>query len=663
MMAGNIQSSVMDLYLATDLIGFLTGLVVSVLFLVLAVRSLPFPGATSANVYLGVFALIWNGAGVANSLTVALGQYTGGDPSSPFVAIELLGALAWPIPALAIWRRLSRSRWQRLACTTLQIVAVAGLVAAAVGFLDPRLPVTETWSFGQAKDLATRFISLFCFALLIIGASILIMGRLERPVRLSFSIVLVGILGASGALFLHQLEMLPRALDLILLLFSKQSTLLILFGSFLLFADFRFADIFIRHGMRVLLTAAMAVLVIVMVRIPLRAEAVGGLSSHDALWISASVLIACVFLWFFPFVDSAVDRFVSERIFQVPDYAAALQSLDDALSRSYEESEISAAAAGIVGATLGVRGVKLLIRQEPADADGVHVEFAGEISEVGGRGPHATKRGQQSPRYLVPIQGGDPPGRVLLISPDRGRRALVTREFAFLRAAALRLGQRLDSLRLEQERVERQSRETLLLQQLSDAELRALRAQINPHFLFNSLNTIADLIVGDPGQAETMTLRLAQVFRHVLSRSSQPLTSVAEEIEFIRSYLSIEEARFGTRLRFEFEVSADVMTERIPTLILQPIVENALRHGLAPHPGPGLLRICANRQNGRVCLTVEDDGVGPNGTKDSRRSGDPSGVGLKNVAERLRTMYRDGAEFSLGPGEVRGSRVRIILPA
>ena len=133
----------------------------------------------------------------------------------------------------------------------------------------------------------------------------------------------------------------------------------------------------------------------------------------------------------------------------------------------------------------------------------------------------------------------------------------------------------------------------LLLQQVTEAELRALRAQINPHFLFNSLNTIADLIVRDPPRAEAMTLRLASVFRHVLAHSSRPLTTIREEMEFLRTYLYIEEARFGDRLHVEIDVAPEAAGQQIPSLILQPLVENAMKHGLGPKPGPGNMWISA----------------------------------------------------------------------
>jgi two-component system LytT family sensor kinase len=278
----------------------------------------------------------------------------------------------------------------------------------------------------------------------------------------------------------------------------------------------------------------------------------------------------------------------------------------------------------------------------------------GEIVELGRT--DALRRALPLPNVevLVPIA---PSGRVthlLLVAPGSARPGLVMQDFNFLRGAAAQCGNRLDALRRESEAAERESREAVLQQQVTEAELRALRAQINPHFLFNSLNTIADLVVRDAVRAEAMTLRLAGVFRHVLANSSRPLTSIRDEIAFLRTYLYIEEVRFGDRLRVELNMAPDIGNQEIPSLILQPLVENALKHGLAPRPGPGHLWISAHADGEQVLLRVEDDGIGP-GTA-------PAGLGLTNVAERLATLYQDRAAVKLEPRPGGGTRVTIRLP-
>jgi two-component system LytT family sensor kinase len=151
----------------------------------------------------------------------------------------------------------------------------------------------------------------------------------------------------------------------------------------------------------------------------------------------------------------------------------------------------------------------------------------------------------------------------------------------------------------------------------------------------------------------------------VLAQSSRPLIPIHEEIEFLRAYLEIEEARFGSRLRVEIDVSPEVAREHVPPLILQPVVENALKHGLAPKPGPGQLWISAKIIGGQVCLAVEDDGVGPSpgGLKTENGNGSHTqGVGLTNVRQRLATLYQERAYLTLQPREPAGARVTLMVP-
>ncbi|MGB6688201.1 MAG: histidine kinase [Terracidiphilus sp.] len=298
----------------------------------------------------------------------------------------------------------------------------------------------------------------------------------------------------------------------------------------------------------------------------------------------------------------------------------------------------------------------------------------GELVELGSEDALRDQIPVADLEFLIPVRSSGRVSHLFVIAPSRARRGLVTHELNSLRSVAAQVGQRLDALRLEEQMVERQSREAVLQQQVTEAELRALRAQINPHFLFNSLNSIANLIVANPAQAETMTLRLARVFRHVLANSARPLVPLCEEIEFLRTYLQIEEARFGSRLAVSIEVDPAIAMERIPSLILQPLVENALKHGLGPKPGQGHLWIAAHARGDRMRLCVEDDGVGSgNG---SRSNGDSpaapahnkgngarsNGVGLENIAQRLNALYHDQGEMVLESRDAGGTRVTVFLP-
>jgi signal transduction histidine kinase len=193
--------------------------------------------------------------------------------------------------------------------------------------------------------------------------------------------------------------------------------------------------------------------------------------------------------------------------------------------------------------------------------------------------------------------------------------------------------------------------------ELAQAELRALRAQINPHFLFNTLNSIASLIPSNPVAAEEMTTRLAEIFRYALRASERELAPLGEELSFLRSLLDIERARFGDRLRVIEEIAQGLETTPVPSLLLQPLVENAVRYAVAPRPQGATIRLSAQRDGDVLVLTVSDDGPG------MADAADPSGngFGLHAVRERLRAGgFPDALTIDSSPG--RGTRVEIRLP-
>jgi two-component system LytT family sensor kinase len=260
---------------------------------------------------------------------------------------------------------------------------------------------------------------------------------------------------------------------------------------------------------------------------------------------------------------------------------------------------------------------------------------------------------------LLPIRTAGRVTHVLMIDPGQSRRNLLSAEATFLRSLATQTGARLDALERERERINAEAGQERLMRQVTEAELRALRAQVNPHFLFNSLNTIAALIPTDPEGAETMTVRLAKVFRHVLASSERPLASLEEEMRFVQTYLSIEQARFGDRLRVRFDFDPRLAAEPVPSLLLQPVVENALKHGLAPKPGVVNLAIVARKHGDFLCLEVEDDGVGPGNAEEKASS---NGLGLRNLISRLSNLYGERASLRLEPGAKSGSRVTILIP-
>ncbi len=195
--------------------------------------------------------------------------------------------------------------------------------------------------------------------------------------------------------------------------------------------------------------------------------------------------------------------------------------------------------------------------------------------------------------------------------------------------------------------------------ELARAELRALRAQIQPHFLFNTLNTIAALIAENPRAAEDTVTRLAEVFRYVLATSGQEQAALGAELRFVRDVLAIERLRFGDRLAVVEEVEDGLDDLPVPSLLLQPIVENAVRHGVSARPGGGTRRLAARRAGPLLHLEVEDDGPGLDGAAPATAG---AGFGLRSVRERLETLGPPHAlEIRSSPGG--GTLVRITLPA
>jgi two-component system LytT family sensor kinase len=195
---------------------------------------------------------------------------------------------------------------------------------------------------------------------------------------------------------------------------------------------------------------------------------------------------------------------------------------------------------------------------------------------------------------------------------------------------------------------------------LVEARLAALTSQINPHFLFNTLNSVSSLIRTDPNQARVMVVKLSKVLRRLL-RKHENFSPLRDELNFIEDYLSIEVVRFGEKLRFDTDIAANTLDMLVPSMLLQPLVENSIKHGLSSKVEGGTIRIRAHRSETRLHLLVEDDGVGISEEKLSTLL-EHGGIGVSNVNERLKVLF--GAEYRMWiesrPGN--GTRVQIEVP-
>lgn len=195
--------------------------------------------------------------------------------------------------------------------------------------------------------------------------------------------------------------------------------------------------------------------------------------------------------------------------------------------------------------------------------------------------------------------------------------------------------------------------------QLSEAQMLALKMQLQPHFLFNTLNAVVTLIHKNPDQAEEMIVRLSDFLRLTLEVSGTQFVSVKQELDFINAYIEIEQVRFAGKLRYKQTVASELLEAQIPMLVLQPLVENAIKHGISRYEDAHTIEIAARCENGMLRLSVIDDGI-PAGTA-AEFSGN-GGIGLQNTKARLETMYGRDATMQLSANMPRGLRVDITIP-
>jgi len=213
-------------------------------------------------------------------------------------------------------------------------------------------------------------------------------------------------------------------------------------------------------------------------------------------------------------------------------------------------------------------------------------------------------------------------------------------------------------------RIERKLEEQSRL--LLEARLDALQRQINPHFLFNTLNSIASLVRSKPELAREMIVKLGNILRALL-HDREAFVPLGEELAFTDDYLDIEVVRFGEKLRVVKEIAEETLSVVVPSMLLQPLIENSIKHGLEPRIHGGTVTLRSRIVDGMLLLEVEDDGVGvaPGGPVTSAVSGlvsEGSGIGMRNVKERMQVLYGDDAQVEMVSRPGRGTRVRLLMP-
>lgn len=429
----------------------------------------------------------------------------------------------------------------------------------------------------------------------------------------------------------------------------------------ILYQDYRFAlaDLFLKRALALMLLVALAFGLYLAVAAPLLQRWQPAAELHPwtvgmllGLWVITALL--------YPLLQRAVVWVVDAIILRRADYAALQQELAQAVSDCESAETVLEVVCAGLAAALSAREIQWAIQPNPFPAKNQSGTLLPRVA--------VTRRTRESAPVFtsVLVPTSEAPQYRLQVSELAGGRRLLSDDQALLETVALLAARRIDAVRVVHERCTRDLQEQEMLKLATEAELRALRAQINPHFLFNALTTIGYLIQTAPERAVQTLLRLTALLRAVLRKGEGEFCTLGEELELIEAYLDIERARFEDRLRVLLDVPSELHNVRIPALLLQPLVENAIKHGITPLRAGGEVVVWARLEAGkdnaeRLHIRVSDTGQGAG--EQALAQGRKHGVGLANVEQRLQRHFADKASFSLRSAPGIGTTVELFIPA
>jgi two-component system, LytTR family, sensor kinase len=410
----------------------------------------------------------------------------------------------------------------------------------------------------------------------------------------------------------------------------------------ILYQDFPFAlaDIFLKRALTLVALVGAALLGVAAIgaihspELPLRDPRDVGILV--TFWVGTALL--------YPRIRGAIGWFVDTIVLKRPDYTSLRAEIGRRTQLHQDVASLLDDVCGQLAPALSARTVRW--REQASDASVADLTATDHVTTT------------------VDISVAEPPHYRLDIGELVGGRRLLSDDHAAVEAIASGIGRRIDAIRLTHERYARALREQEIGKLATEAELRALRAQINPHFLFNALTTIGYLIQTAPPRAFDTLMRLTALLRSVL-RSEGEFTTLGRELELIASYLDIEHARFEQRLRVTIDVPEGLKELRVPPLLLQPVIENAVKHGIAPLSRGGEVTVTARLDlsvpQSALVLVVRDSGPGV--SADELTRGRVAGVGLANIERRLACHYGAAASLSITSDATLGTSVEIRLPA
>jgi signal transduction histidine kinase len=635
--------SARDLTALVHLAGFMTGIILYAMLGVMTRRRLAYVVSPRDRrldervpLVAAVLGIIWNTGAM---FVFAVRDFEMGSPN-PWLTALTYTALGF-LPAVVVHSTLHRSRPGEK--RGLLVVAYAGSgIAAAMQF----------WGAARGETPSSLALLLLTITYATLLATLAITERRRPGFQRSMTAVALAAFAVS-ALHLSRhtgsAEQDPWLVELI----GHHASLPLVLA--ILYQDYRFAftDLFLKRALSLLVLVGVVSLLYATVAAPLvdshEIAVAAGVGEPHLFTTGALMALWIVTALSYPFFQRRVYRFVDRVILRRADYRELRAQLAREVGASRTTDQALALTCRMLGRTFGTAQVSWL----PSIAART---LAHPTITVDARRTEA----------CITIPTAIEPSFEIRLGDFAGGRVLLSDDLILLDAMAALVGRRIDEIRLEAERMAGERREQEMRRLATEAELRALRAQLNPHFLFNALNTLGHLMQAAPDRALTTLYQLTGLLRAVLRKTNGSFVALREELDIVELYLAIEHERFQERLAVTIDVPAELRHARIPPLLLQPLVENAVKHGIAPMRQGGSITVRARRdlendEDGFLRLTVIDTGAGFSAAVD-RSHRERDGVGLTNIERRLEHYYGVAAAMHIQSAPANGTTIEIVVP-
>jgi two-component system LytT family sensor kinase len=406
---------------------------------------------------------------------------------------------------------------------------------------------------------------------------------------------------------------------------------------FVLLQDYRFVllDAFVRFLTNALLAAILTGLVIAAAFRLVLVERIAQPPLHEALLL----ISICLFLVFFAWLRNRLQAWLTHAIFRRGSVAGLASRVKDCPAFTSEDQYMDWAAA-LIAAAVKTKDYTIVSQSEFGFAADLHAPVLANMLPASRLAPKWNWA-----EVVVPVRRGEDDVQLILLGRRHGGQRYFSEDLDTLRQTGMEIAERVEGLR-------RQEMNRLV----SQAELRALQSQINPHFLFNALNTLYGTIPREANGARRMVINLAEIFRYFL-QSDRTFVPLAQEMQIVRAYLEVEQLRLGDRLTVEFQVDESALELLVPVLSVQPLVENAIKHGIAQSAEPGYVHVRIELRGEELRILVENS----SNTATTALEGAGAGVGLQNVRRRLEICYGPGATLRLAPDQQK-TTAEICIP-